>query len=850
MKGIGALAGSKILPKGLTKILPNVQKELPLNDAVPWVKNMVHMAKASVAQRAPLKLPNGTEISYLKKPLNEYDSHKLAIKTADGNEDLINFREGKKDITIEFDVADDFHTNQFLEIDKKTGYTEMIDSNLRMAPGGEDVIKDDPIVWAIEKDKHKWSDLGDTLESRDHLNDFYSVPDDTDYGYLFERYVDSFSPSGNIFNTKKYADAERAREALTKEMSEMEWEEQFRRGSLHGFSKGGIMKDVVPPLDGYAAGGVGKKIIQEVAPTVISKLREFAPQLTGKVGKERFKAVKSGDTYWTVFDEAGLPIKDFDNEKLAKDFIKKKEIFDSESSMYKVGKSTDTPTQPDAPAMFFRSREEIIQGPPIMTGEQWLKFLKARGIRDAEMMDTSMGPWLNQNLKNKVSKNDLVNKFDESVPDFNVQVLGEETTLNVDRLKNSLQNLDTTVFPKESGSILRVMQDELRGLNTEAQKTEFLGRLDNLFDAGYGIPNVSKTGIPVDNTTVPYEVRQLMSEVLSGTGRRGVGFKEGAYTGRSQYGGQQTLDGGQNHREFLFSYKPKGPRKNEPVYNYAHSFGGADTKNAFMHARVSDRVDEYGNKLLFVEEFQSDMHQPISRAIREATKKGKEIPKEGRYAARLDVEQPKLNKSNLQQMELIQRQIDRLLETKPNSPKLAKLYEQKEVIRNMERDAAKKLSKETTGIPEGPFKNSQDYMEFAIKYLLRVAKDGNYDGVAFSTPAVKNRNLSRGSKDYQGNLVAYGDILKKALAKAKSKSGADLIQTSIKGDQIRGGSFGGRNEWNYYGVPVLMLKGNTKALEKISKGLPAYSKGGLTKTVPPEKGPQPYGIMKDVIQPL
>jgi len=834
MKGIGALAGSKVLPKGLTKILPDVQKELPLNDAVPWVKNMVHMAKASVAQRAPIKLPNGTEISYLSKPKYDWDSHKLAIKTADGNEDLINFKEGKKDITIEFDVADDFHTNQFLEIDKKTGYTEMIDSNLRMAPGGEDVIKDDPIVWAIEKDKHKWSDLGDTLESRDHLNDFYSVPDDTDYGYLFERYVDSFSPSGSIFKTKQFADAERARKALTKEMSEMDWEEQFRRGSLHGFSKGGIMKDVVPPLDGYAAGGVGKKIIQTVAPKVINKLREFAPQLTGKVNPKPF----------TVFDNAGLPVKDFKTYDDAMKFAKE------DPNMLSVGNTPKPDVSTDAPAMFFRSREEIIQGPPIMTGEQWLKFLKARGIRDAEMMDTSMGPWLNQNLKNKISKNDLVNKFDESVPDFNVQVLGEETSLNVDRLKNSLQNLDTTVFPKESGSILRVMQDEVRGLNTEKSKTEFLKRLDNLFDAGYGIPNVSKTGIPVDNTTVPYEVRQLMSEVLSGTGRRGVGFKEGAYTGRSQYGGQQTLDGGQNHREFLFSYKPKGPRKNEPVYNYAHSFGSADTKNAFMHARVSDRVDEYGNKLLFVEEFQSDMHQPISRAIREATKAGKEIPKEGRYAARLDVEQPKLNKSNLQQMELIQRQIDRLLETKPNSPKLAKLYEQKEIIRNMERDAAKKLSKETTGIPEGPFKNSQDYMEFAIKYLLRVAKDGNYDGVAFSTPAVKNRNLSRGSKDYQGNLVAYGDILKKALAKAKSKSGADLIQTSIKGDQIRGGSFGGRSEWNYYGVPVLMLKGNTKALEKISKGLPAYSKGGLTKTVPPEKGPQPYGIMKDVIQPL
>ena len=84
--------------------------------------------------------------------------------------------------------------------------------------------------------------------------------------------------------------------------------------------------------------------------------------------------------------------------------------------------------------------------------------------------------------------------------------------------------------------------------------------------------------------------------------------------------------------------------------------------------------------------------------------------------------------------------------------------------------------------------------------------------------------------------------MKKAIRKAKSKSGADLLQTSIKGDNIRGGSFGGRSEYNYYGVPALMLKGNAKAMETISKGLPAYSKGG--------KGPQPYGIMKDVIQPL
>ena len=167
------------------------------------------------------------------------------------------------------------------------------------------------------------------------------------------------------------------------------------------------------------------------------------------------------------------------------------------------------------------------------------------------------------------------------------------------------------------------------------------------------------------------------------------------------------------------------------------------------------------------------------------------------------------------------------------------------MIRGIEADKASNLGKNTSGIPEGPFKDSQDYMEFAIKYLMRVAKDGNYDGVAFSTPTIKNLGLARGNRDYQGNIIAYGQILKNAIRKAKSKSGADLVETSIEGPGRATGR--GGSDPSYFGVPALMLKGNKKALEKISKGLPAYKEGGLTKTVPPEKGPLPYGIFKDVV---
>ena len=591
------------------------------------------------------------------------------------------------------------------------------------------------------------------------------------------------------------------------------------------------MNEVVPPLDGYAAGGIGRLILKQ-APKVINKLREFAPALPappkGPYGISNKSGVRVLDKEFETIEEAKKALDEL--AKLRTEDASKFNIFGARPPKTPEGVSEAAPTVnietgiSDAPAMFFRSREEIIKGPPIMKGDDWLSYLKTRGIREGELSDTSLGPWLNANKGNKISKNDLVAKFDGMVPDFEVDVTGEAFRLS-NRLAKTLKNIDTDVFPPESAKVLRFLQTRMENIVDEKTGAKALEDLDNIFEKAYGIKNVTSEGVPIDATNVPYEVKQVMTEALSGAGKRGVNMQGSAFVDSPAHAGSQTLSGGTNNREFLFRYVPKGPRANEPVYNYSHSFGRADKNNAFMHARISDRVDEYGNKLLFVEEFQSDMHQPISAAIRKATKEGKAIPKGGKYAPRADVAAAKVNDANLQEMQNIQRQIDRLLSTKPDSPKLEKLYEQKAIIRDIEKSKVSKLGKNTSGIPEGPFKNSQDYMEFAIKYLLRVAKDGNYDGVAFSTPAIKNRSIGRDNKDYQGNLIAYGDILKNAIRKAKSKSGAELFETSIK-------SVGGYNDsTRIYGVPALMIKGNKKALDKISKGLPAYNEGGLVQDV-------------------
>ena len=912
MKGIGALAGSKVLPKGLADIaVKEVVKEIPY--APPWVSGMLNALKGvskdvkglhgSTARLTSFKAGNDAniinlgsktvkaykdttaKISYFKVKTPDYkladDASKARGEKYPSNSwDDITLREEPGETTITFQNKEYSGNDQHVIIDKINKETRFVDDNWRMEYGGEDVVKDDWIEYAITPNKNEIAlSLKKPLkEIDDAVVDGYSVAGmDEYYADMFRSYVDSFSPSGNIFGTmdrmkriirkkdalrlEKIQNDIQVRDLKEKQMAE--WEEQFRGGfGMHGYNKGGFvdygeMKEVVPPLDGYAAGGIGKLVVKQ-APKVLNKLREWAPQITGQVAKPQKLKYP-----WAVFDEAGNPIKDFRLKKDANTWLNQERTATgmSESGFnlfkqYKIGKIKPPPVKPikpkptDAPAMFYRSREEIIQGPPIMTGEQWMKFLKARGVRDIEMMDTSLGPWLNQNLKNKVSKNDLVAKFDNIVPDFDVQVTGKDFSEGMSIAKG-LQNVDSTVFSPESSKIIRFLQAQTKNISDDKSAKEVMTSLDNLFDNAYGIKNVTTEGIPANNASVPYEIKQVMTDVLSAGRQRGVGMEGSAFVGSPSHGSSQVFGStsGKNYREFLFNWKPKGPRANEPKYDYAHSFSGAKGENAFMHARVSDRVDEYGNKLIFVEEFQSDMHQPISAALRKAEKEGKKIPKGGRYAPRLDVDVPVDSKANLEQMANIQRQIDRLLETNPRSPKLAKLYEQKDMIRNIE---TPKIAKgDHSGIPEGPFKNSQDYMEFAIKYLLRVAKDGNYDGVAFSTPAIKNLKMTPGSKDYQGNIIAYGNILKNAIQKAKSKSGADLVETSIGAKVDRQtGHYGSEDVMQYFGVPALMLKGNTKALEKISKGLPAYKDGGLTETIPPEKGPLPYGIFKDVVPTL
>ena len=111
------------------------------------------------------------------------------------------------------------------------------------------------------------------------------------------------------------------------------------------------VSDAVKEIKANPQNFVGGGLVKKLAPKVIGKLREYSPKLTGP----KVQGPMRPDRPFTVFDEAGLPIKDFDTEKAARDFLRK----DPSANMYKVG-ARKPQADDTAGAMFWSSREKLI----------------------------------------------------------------------------------------------------------------------------------------------------------------------------------------------------------------------------------------------------------------------------------------------------------------------------------------------------------------------------------------------------------------------------------------------------------------------------------------------------------
>jgi len=791
LKGIGSLALSSALPGGakMAEPLVKIATKDATRKAPPWIKAMVASLDNIEKPKKSLNRIN-TNQKLIKKTTDEFKTTKeFEITTADGNKDYVIYRNYKNgDKHIEFDIRDDFHNNQHIYIDGKNGTTEIVDENYYMT-SPDDFAKDDPIVYDVttptqmQELERKLGVMRGDVDGK--MLDFASTPEGGDYSYLFERYIDTYSPSGNIFNTRKNADiaeANRQKELQTTrrraEDEEIDFENQFRGGTLHGYNIGGIVSKLKT---------VGS----------LTKGLEAAKPL-GPISKGQAK-LPPPEKPFTALDEAGLPVKDFKTADEAQEFTKGQ-----------PGMSTGVAQSEEVrlPAMFWKSREEIAEAKQnIMTGSQWLNYLKKRGVGDTELKDTSLGFHLSMNAGKKINKTDLLEEYEEFAPQIQAKILGWRDSKRLvkdtagfvqDTLRNPPVYMDIG-----SRKILRNVYQTMTKMDLQNPTGPQMVRLKEIINKGFkdefGIDEIIGKGLD-PSKQLPFMAKKtalIFDDLLN---QKGIQYNA---QGKPIHAGDQTLSGGRNYQEVLFSYKPGKYRENEPIYKQGHDFGGQRPDNMFVWVRFSDRTDEYGRKLLFVEEIQSDMH---------AGARSKGTYDQG-YAPRSDSFDPDTQKMTGIQKSLadLQKKID-----DKGGINLGNLraQQQKLIDQSKQLKPGGKKYKSRSDIPEGPFADSKDHGRFIMQYLLRAAKEsGDYDGIAIASADIKGKEKTG----------FYKNIMIPQMKKISKKTGAKYDETVIVDAKGRPRD----------SIPVLLLKdkkGIIQSTSKMDQGISAYKDGGLVRS--------------------
>jgi hypothetical protein len=247
-------------------------------------------------------------------------------------------------------------------------------------------------------------------------------------------------------------------------------------------------------------------------------------------------------------------------------------------------------------------------------------------------------------------------------------------------------------------------------------------------------------------------IDSLPSEVISGQA-----------TLRTRFGDEYSdyrlpMGGAENYREFtLHIENPKTATRYDSSKGTKH-FGGGDE---LLHYRVTDRIDEDGKRVLFVEEIQSDLHSTASSTKSDATY---ELSAKERQKIANQLEEFGL-RANTKELRGYgnffyrgepgtggEKMID--IGSLPSIAKdiragrTSKLsYEADDFVENFGLEKTKEIGDLVTKLQEGnlpdlPYKGN-DYIDLAVKDIMKLAAEGNYDRVAFTNPATQLRRNSK-----------------------------------------------------------------------------------------------------------
>ena len=236
--------------------------------------------------------------------------------------------------------------------------------------------------------------------------------------------------------------------------------------------------------------------------------------------------------------------------------------------------------------------------------------------------------------------------------------------------------------------------------------------------------------------------------------------------------GQWTLPGGTNYQELAMTLPEKAEDKENYKSPAAHSYDDDDSDiNRLAHIRMNDRVGPKGEKLLHIEELQSDWHQTGLEEGYFDPEKQKQIDYHKKEKRRIDDELQAAIKPLRDAYNVARNQHYDAYETakKQNldayaaaeNPNLdayvAAIKPPRDALeaaimshqgaleaatkphrdaydaaRKPHEDAIKALG-HNTGVPDAPYKDTKDWTALALKRVMRHAANNNYDGVTWTT---------------------------------------------------------------------------------------------------------------------
>jgi hypothetical protein len=400
--------------------------------------------------------------------------------------------------------------------------------------------------------------------------------------------------------------------------------------------------------------------------------------------------------------------------------------------------------------------------------------------------------------QNKLSADGVVNYLKgKGVKDEEIKWSGIETFLEG---KKSVTKEELKEF--SAGSMLQI-EDNFRGMsaaeNLDKKLIKYIGfSLDDFLD-DYSLTDFDALNFMYNEIspywhdgTITEEQFQELQELADQVQNNGIKWKE------------YTLEAGSNYRELLF----KMP--NSDYSNYAMRMHWGQ-KGVLAHARIQDMMTDDGNRMLFVEEIQSDWHN--------------EGQKKGYLKGDTQILKDKIDKLRDRKKILGDRQSDLTSEVFAVEEAIADkvvLYprwviygslanreseygissEVAESIRRLATDEEIDIIRQSEklrvdmdninnelhdleeslygGIPDAPFRNN--YHEYVMKRLLRMAAEENYDSIGWTT---SEQQIERWSKEYaEGYRIEYDQDIPKFMNKYGKKWGGKVDKTTLENGEV------------------------------------------------------------------